>query len=242
MSPFRIIPTLLILDEELVKGKNFANYRYVGDPINAVKIFNEKEVDEICILDIGISKNKMKPNFDLLEEIASEAFMPLSYGGGLNDISEVKRVLQGGAEKVVFNYAAYKNKSLIRECAENFGSSSTVVSIDVKKIGSEYKIFILNGTVNTGLDPVEFSREMEGIGAGEIILTSIDREGSKLGYDLSLIEKVSRSVNIPVIANGGAGNKTHFEEAIKVGASAVTAGTYFVFYGNLDGVLITYNI
>jgi len=242
MNSFRIIPTLLIKEEELVKGKQFAEYRYIGDPINAVKIFNEKEVDEICILDITASRKKEPPNYELVKEIEYEAFMPLSYGGGLNDIDQVTRILQSGAEKVIFNTAIHTNPQLIKQTAEKFGASGTVVSIDVKRRANEYYAFVLNGTVETGFTAVEMAKRVEILGAGEIILTSIDREGMKQGYDINLIEQVSQAVQIPVIANGGAGNKTHFQMAIHAGASAVTAGTYFVFYSKLEGVLITYDI
>lgn len=242
MNRFRIIPILLIDEDGLVKGEKFKNHRYVGDPINAVKIFNDKEVDEITILDIGASRENRSPNFDLIEELAGEAFMPLSYGGGLSNLDQVSRILKSGVEKVIFNHSAVHRPKLIRETADKFGSSSTVVSIDVKSGGlfGGRKVFTLNGKENIGKDPLAFAKEMEEIGAGEIILTSIDKEGTQNGYDLKLIEHVSHEVGIPVIANGGAGNIQHFKDAISAGASAVAAGSFFVFQGPRKAVLISY--
>lgn len=242
MKRYRIIPTLLIDDEGLVKGKKFANHRYIGDPINAVKIFNEKEVDELCLLDIGATRNGAQPNLQLISEIASEAFMPVSYGGGLKDIGTVSQILKSGIEKVIFNNAALQNPQLISETAAKFGSSSTVVSIDAKKVGTDYHVFARNGQNDTGKAATQFAQEMEKAGAGEIILTAIDKEGSYSGYDLDLIKAVCSNLEIPVIANGGAGLVEHFKAAINAGASAVTAGSMFVFYGKLEGVLITYPV
>lgn len=239
---YRIIPVLLIDDGGLYKGEKFKNHKYVGDPINAVKIFNEKEVDEICILDISATINGKEPNYSLIEEIASEAFMPLSYGGGLTNIDQVSRILQSGVEKVVFNNSAVNNPGLIAETASKFGSSSTVVSIDVKNTGlfGGKKVVTLNAAKVHNEGPAVFAKRMERIGAGEIILTSVDREGSMEGYDLKLVKEVSEVTSIPIIINGGAGSFEHFQAAINAGASAVAASSMFVFYGKHRAVLITY--
>jgi cyclase len=238
----RVIPVLLIKDGGLVKSIKFKNHRYVGDPINAVKIFNEKEVDEIVILDISASKEKKAPNIKMIAEIAGEAFMPLSYGGGITSIAEVKNILYQGVEKVIFNSSAIIKPSLITETATRFGSSSTVVSIDVKKnIWGQYKVFGFNGQKNTGIDVVEFAKNMENIGAGEIILNSVDRDGTFSGFDLSLIKTISDKVTIPVIACGGAKNQIDLAKAINEGnASGVAAGSMFVFQGIHRAVLISY--
>ncbi len=240
----RIIPVLLIKDGGLVKSVQFKKYKYVGDPINAVKIFNEKEVDEIVILDISASKEKREPNMEMISDIASEAFMPLAYGGGITTIEQVKNILYQGVEKVVFNTSALFNEKLITECATTFGSSSTVVSIDVKKnIFGKYKVYANSGNKNTGLDVIGFAQKMQNIGAGELFLNSIDRDGTYKGYDLELIKMVSEKVDIPVIACGGASNEDDLVKAIKQGgASASAAGSLFVFQGTHKAVLINYPI
>ncbi len=240
----RIIPVLLIKDGGLVKSVQFKKYKYVGDPINAVKIFNEKEVDEIVILDISASKEKREPNMEMISDIASEAFMPLAYGGGITTIEQVKNILYQGVEKVVFNTSALFNEKLITECATTFGSSSTVVSIDVKKnIFGKYKVYANSGNKNTGLDVIGFAQKMQNIGAGELFLNSIDRDGAYKGYDLELIKMVSEKVDIPVIACGGASNEDDLVKAIKQGgASASAAGSLFVFQGTHKAVLINYPI
>jgi cyclase len=238
----RIIPVLLIQKEGLVKSIKFKNHRYVGDPINTVKIFNDKEVDEIIILDISASKENRPPNFDMINEIAGEAFMPLSYGGGIRSIEEVKKILFQGVEKVVFNTSAIINPNLISETAHRFGSSSTVVSIDVKKnLLGQYKVFGNNGNKNTGIDVVEFATKMVSIGAGELILNSIDRDGTYKGYDIDLIKKVSSLIEIPVVACGGAKDDDDLVRAINEGgASASAAGSLFVYSGVHRAVLINY--
>lgn len=238
----RIIPVLLIHEGGLVKSVKFKNYNYVGDPINAVKIFNEKGVDEIVILDITATKNRQSPDLNLIKEIASEAFMPLAYGGGITSINQVKDILYQGVEKVVFNKSALTNPKLIEETAHRFGSSSTVVSIDVKSdfFGKKY-VYSDLGKVNTKLDVVEYARKMEKLGAGEIFLNSIDRDGTYKGYDLDLIKKVSRAVTIPVVACGGAKDEGNLIAAINEGgASACAAGSLFVYKGVHRAVLINY--
>lgn len=232
---------LLIQKNGLVKSVRFKNHKYVGDPINAVKIFNDKEVDEIVILDISATAEKRKPNILQIKEIASEAFMPLAYGGGITKLDEIKELVTSGVEKVVLNTAAVQQPDLIKQGAEWVGSQSIVVSIDVKKnLWGKYKVFTMNGTNNTGLDPVEFAKQVERSGAGEIFLNSIERDGTFEGYDLQLIDAVTKAVHIPVVAVGGASSVDDFGKAVAHGASAVAAGSVFVFQRPHRAVLISY--
>ncbi|MDX2048356.1 MAG: AglZ/HisF2 family acetamidino modification protein [Chitinophagaceae bacterium] len=241
MKRIRVIPVLLLQKGGLVKSIRFKDHKYVGDPINAVKIFNEKEVDEIVILDISATAEQRGPNMQQVREIAGEAFMPLGYGGGIKTIEQVKELIALGVEKVILNYSAFNNHSLISEAAKVIGSQSVVASIDVKKnwLG-KYKVNVLNGTKNTGEGPVEFAKKMEAAGAGEIILNSIDRDGTFEGYDLPLVKEVSSAVHIPVVAMGGAGSVDDFTRAVQQGASAVAAGSLFVFQRPHRAVLISY--
>jgi len=238
----RIIPCLLLQNKGLVKTCKFSNPKYVGDPVNAVKIFNEKEVDELIFLDIDATANKRRPDLKLIYEIAGESFMPLCYGGGITSIEEIKEIFYAGAEKVSLNTAAFENPQLIEKAASLFGSQSIVASIDVKKKWSGgYEVYVEKGKKKTGMDPVKYAIRMEELGAGELLVNSIDREGTMEGYDLDLIRKISGTVEIPVIALGGAGRIEDFNDAIKTGgASAVAAGSMFVFYGKYRAVLINY--
>lgn len=237
----RVIPSLLIHNGGLVKSIRFKDYKYVGDPINAVKIFNEKEVDEIAVIDITATRENRPPNILQIAEIASEAFMPLSYGGGINTIEQIKKILFNGAEKVILNTAAHTNPSLITEAARLFGSQSVVVSIDAKKtLLSGYKVFINNGKTKTSFGPEAFAKKMQDAGAGEILLNSIDSDGTYTGYNLDLINSVSHNIQIPVIAIGGAGSIEDFVKAKENGASAVAAGSMFIFQRPHQAVLISY--
>jgi cyclase len=237
----RVIPSLLIHKGGLVKSVQFKDYKYVGDPINAVKIFNEKEVDEIAVIDIDASKENKAPNIAKIAEIASEAFMPMAYGGGITTIEQIKEILYNGIEKVIINKAAHTTPHLITQAANLFGNQSIVVSIDVKKVFLKgYRVFIENGKKNTGLHPVEFAITAEKLGVGEILLNSIDKDGTFTGYDLALIQQVSKAVNIPVIAIGGASSVEDFAKAKQAGASAVSAGSMFVFQRPHKAVLISY--
>ncbi len=238
----RVIPILLIQNGGLVKSVKFKKYKYIGDPINAVKIFNDKEVDEIVILDISASKEKRAPNINVISEIASEAFMPLAYGGGITTLEQVKEIFFEGAEKVILNSSAIKNPQLIKEISQLYGSQSVVVSIDVKKnLFGQYRVYGNCGSKSTGKSPVDFAREVEKWEAGEILLMSIDKDGTFKGYDIPLIQKVTEAVNIPVVACGGAAEINDFTKAIKEGgASAVAAGSMFVFQGPHRAVLISY--
>lgn len=241
MKRVRVIPVLLIHNGGLVKSVRFKKYKYVGDPINAVKIFNEKEIDEIAILDIDATRDKRGPDMKMVKEIASEAFIPLAYGGGITNLGQVKELFALGVEKVVLNNSAVINPSLITEAASLVGSQSVVVSIDVKKpLVGKHRVFTRNGSSNTGRDPVEMAKEMEQIGAGEIFLNNIDKDGTYGSYDLDLIKKISSALTIPVIACGGAGSIEDFRQAVQNGASAVAAGSMFVFQRPHNAVLISY--
>ena len=241
MRRIRVIPVLLIHKNGLIKSVKFKNYKYVGDPINAVKIFNEKEIDEIVILDIDASRNERPPNMQKIKEIAGEAFIPLAYGGGITNIDEVKELFYLGVEKVILNYNAVHNPALVTEAARLVGSQSVVVSIDVKKnLFGSYKVYTKNATENTGYDPVLFAKKMTDAGAGEIFLNSVDKDGTYSGYDLELIKNVSSAVTVPLIACGGAASVNDFYKAVQHGASAVAAGSLFVFQRPHNAVLISY--
>ena len=236
----RIIPTLLLNDGNLVKTKRFANPQYLGDPINAIRIFNEKGVDELCILDITATKDKKEPDFELLEKMATESFMPLSYGGGIKSIDQIKNLFRIGFEKVVINSAAMENIELVREASDYFGSQSVVCSIDYKKSLFGTFCYIEDGTKKTKNKPLDVAKNFESARAGEILLYSMDRDGMRGGYDVDMINSVSGSLNIPVIACGGARTISDIKEALRAGADAVAAGSLFVFFGEKQAVLINY--
>lgn len=237
----RVIPCLLLKDQGLVKTVKFKDPKYIGDPINAVKIFNDKEVDELLFLDIRASVECKSPPLKILEEIASECFMPLAYGGGVRSLDDVRQIFAVGVEKVCINSYAVENPEFIRQAAEMFGSQSIVVSIDVKRnLFGKYEVYTHGGSRHTKIDPVEHARRMEQMGAGELFVNSIDRDGTQQGYDIELIRKISSAVAVPVIASGGAGRLEHFVEAVNSGASAVAAGSMFVFHGKHRAVLISY--
>jgi len=242
MLKVRVIPCLLLKNNGLVKTVRFSNEKYIGDPINAVRIFNDKEVDELTFLDITASLERRKPNLKMLNEIASECFMPLSYGGGITSIDDIKNVLNQGVEKVVINSFASDNPEFIKMASDINGSSTIVVSIDVKRnIFGKYVVYSHSGKNKTKYEAVEYAVKMEKLGAGEILLNSIDRDGTMSGYDVELIKSITSVVGVPVIACGGAGNVNHFREAVSSGgASAVAAGSMFVFHGPHRAVLISY--
>jgi len=242
MLKTRVIPVLLLKDGGLVKTLKFDKPKYLGDPINAVKIFNEKEVDELVLLDIRATLERREPNYDLIRDIASECFMPLSYGGGITELEQIRRLLEIGIEKVVLNTAALVNSNFVADAAKAFGSSTIVVSVDVRKnIWGKYEVFSKSGTLNSKETPVDVARKMEAMGAGEIFLNAIDRDGTMSGYDITLIRAVSGGVMLPVVACGGAGGLNDFKVAVEEGkASAVAAGSMFVFHGVHRAVLISY--
>lgn len=236
----RIIPTLLIDDGMMVKTSKFTNPRYLGDIINAVRIFNNKGADELCILDIGATKRAQAPDMELLHDIATEAFMPLSYGGGICRLEQVKALFRSGFEKVVFNTALIRDPGLVRETVNFAGSQSVVASIDVKEemFGRE-NCLIEDGSIKAGKTPVAMARYAEKLGVGEILLTCINNEGSMKGYNINLIKSVADAVSIPVIANGGAGCVEDLKKVLSVGhADAAAAGSMFVYYGRNRAVLI----
>jgi cyclase len=241
MLKTRVIPSLLLRGAGLVKTSRFSDPKYVGDPVNAIRIFNDKEVDELMLLDINASRENREPPFSIIEEVASECFMPLAYGGGIRSIEHVQKILKLGVEKVVFNSAAFRNPTVVKEASRRFGAQAIVASIDVRrKIFGRYEVFVDNGKTATGVEPVEYAKRMEACGAGEILLGSIDRDGLMQGYDTDIIARVSHAVSIPVIASGGAGSVADFKAAVSGGAAAVAAGAMFVFQGPRRAVLITY--
>jgi cyclase len=234
------MPCLLLKNSKLVKTIRFKNPDYVGDPINAVMIYNEKEVDELIFLDITASVNNKEPPFKVIQEIATECFMPFTYGGGINSADNMRRIFSLGVEKIAVNSYAVKDPPFVSRAAELFGSQSVVVSIDARKTGREYEVFTHSGTRNTGLNPTDWAKTVESLGAGEILLTSIDRDGTMQGYDLELISEVSDVVGVPIIACGGAGKIEDFGKAVTAGASAVAAGSFVVYHGPAKGVLINF--
>lgn len=238
----RMIPVLLIDDQMLYKTRKFGDPKYVGDPMNALTIFNEKEVDEIVFLDIMASKEGKGPDFDFIEVLAGECFMPATYGGGITSIEQVRKIIALGIEKVVINHQLIQNPKFLSELAESFGSQSIVASIDIKKnLWGSYKVFDHTTGKATGLNPIDFAKELESLGAGEIFLNVVDRDGMQQGYDLDITKKVSDSLSIPLICCGGAGSLNHLADAVNQGgASAVSAGSFFVFHGKHRAVLITY--
>lgn len=240
MLRHRVIPVLLLDNNYLYKTIQFSSPEYLGDPINTIKIFNNKEVDEIAVLDISATKENKEPNYDLLEDLATEAFMPMAYGGGLKNLDQIQRVFSIGYEKVVLNTSLLTQPQLIRESVKKYGSQSIVASIDVIKKSNQYLVVTHSGSRLNKINPVDFAKEIEKIGAGEIIINSIDKDGTMTGYDLELVKAVTEAVNIPVVASGGAGKLEDFKLAVDAGASAVAAGSFFVFYGRHRAVLITY--
>ena len=237
----RIIPNLLIQDDYLVKGKQFKDHRYVGDVFNAVKIFSEKKVHEIQILDISARKKQKCIDINWIKKIRSEIFVPLAVGGGIKNLDEASLIINEGVEKVIINSENFSNKNLIYQIAKKFGSQSVVVSIDVKKIENEYKIMSNNGKTVENYNLIEFIKEVQNREAGEIILTSIDNEGLKGGLNLDLYKFVEDYVRIPLIANGGLSSVNDIINFFDNSSfSAVACGSLFVFFGNRNAVLINY--
>lgn len=239
----RIIPCLLVRNGGLVKTVQFDDSKYVGDPINAVRIFNEKEVDELIVLDISATTGQREPDYKLIKNLAAECRMPLCYGGGVTTADQLQYIVSLGVEKVAISAAAIKNPDLISRAASRVGNQSVVIVMDVKKTGilKRHEIFIHNGKVKTGMDPVAFATTAEKLGAGEIMINSIDRDGCMKGYDLNLVKKVRDAVSLPVTALGGAGSLDDLAQVIKgCGVSGAAAGSLFVFKGKYRAVLINY--
>jgi cyclase len=227
----RVMPTLLYKDVGLVKGVQFDSWRRVGSAMQAIKVYNMRGVDELVFLDITATRDGRRPDFTLIDELADECFMPLTVGGGIRSVDDVERLLQVGADKIAINTAAVETPGLVRDLATRFGSQCVVVSIDARRHeNGSHEVFTHAATVATGRDPVSLAKEVEAAGAGEILLTSIDRDGTMTGYDVDLIRDVSAAVTIPLIASGGAGNYEHMAEALLQGkASAVAAASIFHF-------------
>ena len=240
----RVIPVLLLRNTGLVKTTKFRDARYLGDPRNIVKIFNDKEADELCLLDITATVENRGPRLDLIREISSECFMPLAYGGGIRTLDDVKRIINIGVEKVVINSAGVETPKLLEDAARAAGSSSVVFSIDARKLAwprSGYEAYVRAGTTATRRTPAELAKSAEAAGAGEILINSIDRDGTAAGYDLDLVRSVTSAVSVPVIACGGASATTDLFRVVReAGASAAAAGSLFVFQGKQRGVLISY--
>lgn len=231
MLKVRIIPTMLWKEVGIVKGIAFDSWRRVGTLLPAVNVYNTRQVDELILLDIGATRENREPDYEIINDIAAECFVPLTVGGGIRELSHVRHLLRAGADKVCINTAAYSNPDLIHDASMKFGAQCIVASIDAKLYpDGRYECLSHSGTVSTGRDVVEWAREVEALGAGEILITSVDRDGTMLGYDLKLTKSVASAVKIPVIASGGAGNYSDMEAAIKVaGASAVAAASIFHF-------------
>lgn len=239
----RIIPVLLIQAGGLVKTVGFGSPKYVGDPINAVRIFNEKQVDELLVADIDATRMGREPDYSLIRNLAAECRMPLSYAGGVTTPEQVERIISLGVEKVAISTAAVRNPSLIREAARRVGGQSIVAVIDVRKAGilRRHEVFTENGSRASGLDPVQHARHMESLGAGEILVNSIDRDGQMKGYDLELITKVREAVHLPLSVLGGAGSIQDIQSLIgRFGIIGAAAGSLFVFKGKYRAVLINY--
>lgn len=239
MLKTRVIPCLLLMNGRLVKTIQFKRPNYVGDPINIVRIFNTKEVDEVVFLDIGATPQSAGPAFELIREIASECFMPFAYGGGITSIEQVKTLFNMGVEKVILNTIAFNDATFVSRVADRYGSQSVVISIDVKKnFLGKYAVYTQGGRKKIALDPVKYAQDMQNKGAGEILLTSIHRDGTMQGYDVELIKRITDAVDIPVIASGGACETADFVKAVKQGgASAVAAGSMVVYQGRNRAVL-----
>ncbi|GAB3693438.1 AglZ/HisF2 family acetamidino modification protein [Spirosoma flavus] len=238
----RVIPVLLLKNKGLVKSVKFNDYTYIGEPINAVKIFNDLKADELMLLDILATKENRCIDLDLIRTIGDEANMPFAIGGGIRTLQQIKERINAGAEKVVINSSAVKDPGFIKAASDEFGSSTIVVSIDVKKkFWGKQQVYTHSGSQSTGLDPIRWAQQMQANGAGELIITSIEHDGMMQGYDLGLVRAISSAVDIPVVAAGGAGSLPDLKAAIhKAHASAVAAGSLFVYHGSRKAVLVNY--
>ena len=240
----RIIPCLLVQNGGLVKTMKFGNGKYVGDPINAVRIFNEKEVDELMVVCIDATTHDHEPNYSLIKNLAAECRMPLCYGGGVKTVEQIQKIISLGVEKVAMSSAAVSTPELISDAAARVGSQSVVIVMDVKEVGGNgrrYEIFTHNGTKPTGLNPVDFAKRSEALGAGEVVVNSIDQDGVMKGYDLNLITQIRESISLPMTALGGAGSLKDIGTLInKHGIIGAAAGSLFVFKGKFRAVLINY--
>ena len=241
MRRTRVIPVILISEGGAYKTKQFDNPVYIGDPINAIRLFNDMEVDEICILDIDASKQGRGPDLELIRDLAGEAFMPLSYGGGITSIEQAGETLKSGVEKIIINSALITTPDIIRACATEFGSQSVVASIDTKKtLFSKQRVYNHVDGKASNISATELAKKVAEDGAGELLLNSVDRDGTLQGYDHDLIKQVTSAISIPVIACGGASGLADMRDAVESHASAVAAGSFFLFKGKRRGILINY--
>jgi len=224
----RIIPCLDVKNGRVVKGINFVNLKDAGDPVEQAKIYSESGADEICFLDITASNENRETIFDVVKRTSENCFVPLTVGGGVRSLDDINKLLVSGADKVSINTAAVNNQNLIKESSKKFGSQCIVVAIDAKQKNNKWEVYTHGGRIETGIDALDFAKRMEDCGAGELLITSMDRDGTKKGYDINLISKIEKSVNLPIIASGGAGNLQHLVEGIREGgASAVLAASIF---------------
>jgi len=237
----RVIPALLLKNSGLVKTTKFKDPKYVGDPINAIKIFNEKQVDELMVLDITASKEGREPNYSLIEQFAGECFMPLAYGGGIRTVEQAKRLFASGVEKICLQTAALENPGLVTELADRFGSQSVMVSLDIKKnwLGNP-QVFSASREKTLSTNWLDLLHQLIKAGAGEVLLNAVDKDGTLSGPDLDLIQKASKAIEVPLIAVGGISSLDDIKAVVNVGASGVAAGAFFVYYGPHRAVLITY--
>jgi imidazole glycerol-phosphate synthase subunit HisF len=241
MLKHRVIPCLLLRNGGLVKTRRFADPKYVGDPINAIRIFNDKEVDELIVVDIEASRRRREPDYELVRDLASECFMPLCYGGGITSLSQAQRLFGMGVEKVAIQTAALSDLRVVNEIAAAYGSQAVAISIDVKKnIMGRAKLYSSCSGKTLDEPWLDFLKRSVDAGAGEVLLNAVDRDGMMQGYDLELIRSASSAVEVPVIALGGAGSMDHLKQAVAAGAHAVAAGAFFVFQGPHRAVLISY--
>lgn len=238
----RIIPSLLLHDKGLVKTINFKSYNYIGDPINVVRIFNEKEVDELAIFDIDATVYEKEPDYALIEKLANQSRMPLCYGGGVKTLEQALKIFSLGIEKISLSSAVIKNPNLITQISNRVGSQSVVITLDVKKnLLGGYEVYTHNGNKATGLDPIKFATELERLGAGEIILNSIDQDGVMKGYDTNLTDKITDVITIPLTILGGAGSLEDIKKIVqRYGVIGISAGSLFVYKGFYKAVLINY--
>ncbi|MBN9117130.1 MAG: imidazole glycerol phosphate synthase subunit HisF [Pandoraea sp.] len=242
MMRARLIPVLLLdRDKRLVKTVKFGERTYIGDPFNIIRLFNEKEVDEVVLLDFEASLNGREPDYEKIREIASEAFMPMAYGGAVKTVEQAQRILAMGFEKIVLNSACFDNERFITDLAAAVGSQSVVISIDAKKnFFGRYQVSWCSGTKTRAMHPTQWAKTVVGLGAGEIFVNFVDRDGTGEGYDLDLIREIADTVAVPVVACGGAGSNRDLAAALGAGASAAAAGSMFVFHGKHRAVLISY--
>lgn len=238
----RVIPCLLLKNRGLVKSFKFKDFKYVGDPINAVKIFNDKRADELMFLDITATKDKRQPDFELIRQISDEANMPFAFGGGIRSLDAIQKALKSGAEKVVMSTYAVENQEFIKQAVAEFGSSTIVICIDVKKnFWGKQMVYTHSGSSKTNLNPIDFAKKMADYGAGELVINNIDFDGMMAGYDLALVKAIASEVSVPVVALGGAKDKSDLQKVVIEGrASAAAAGSLFVFQGPHKAVLISF--